>query len=319
MPTLTPRAGHPAPVDGPDHASPLTSDPEWRAQVERIGRFIDARNTAAPSAPVPTATPSPRFPVFPDAARPIVNDMARSALFACVQGKDRRLLDEALLATVEGVEIRFTGRQWNQDDHDLLMQVVHMATQVPLGAYALLSGHTILQELHRGTGGQQYRQLRDDLKRLVAGTVSLRHPARKVEYIGHLVDDAVHDEESHHWLIRLNPTLRALYGPSMYALIDWAQRLQLRGKDLARWLQLYLSTHAAPFPVKVATLRDLSGSRTTALWKFRQRLRHALADLQDLDVLSAWEIDDADLVRVDRGAAITPSQRRHLDRQEMRR
>jgi hypothetical protein len=127
------------------------------------------------------------------------------------------------------------------------------------------------------------------------------------------------NEDSHHWLIRLNPTLRPLYGPSMYTLIDWAQRLQLRGKDLARWLQLYLSTHAAPFPVKVATLRDLSGSRTTALWKFHQRLRHALADLQDSDVLSAWEIDDADLVRVARGEAVTSSQRRHLDRQARRR
>jgi hypothetical protein len=231
----TPRAAHPTPADGPDHAAPPVRDPELRATLERMGRLFAAQD-AAPSA-LPQATPAPRLPVFPAAARPMVNDVARSALFAGVQGKDRQLLDEALLATVEGVEIRFTGRQWNQDDHDLLMQVVHMTAQVPLGAYALLSGHTLLQELHRGTGGQQYRQVRDDLKRLVAGTVSLRHPARKVEYIGHLVDDAVHDEESHHWLIRLNPTLRALYGPSMYALIDWAQRLQLRGKDLARWLQ----------------------------------------------------------------------------------
>jgi hypothetical protein len=310
----TPRAGHPAPVDGPDHASPLTRDPEWRAQVERIGRFIDARNTAAPSAPVPTAAPAPRLPVFPAAARPVVNDVARSALFACVQGKDRQLLDKALLATVEGVEIRFTGRQLNQDDHDLLMQIVHMAAQVPPGASVLLSGYAILRALGRDAGGDQYRQLRDDMERLVAGMVSLRHPARKVEYFGHLVDDAVHDEGSHRWLIRLNPKLRALYGPSTYTLIDWAQRLQLRGKDLARWLHVYLATHAAPFPVKVATLRTLSGSRTTALRKFRQRLRQALADLQVNGDIVAWEIDDTDLVHVDRGAGVSESQRRHLAR-----
>jgi TrfA protein len=310
---FTPRADHPTPADGPAHVR----DPELRATLERMGRIIAAQDAAAP--PVQAPVPPPRLPVFPDAARPVVNDVARSALFACVQGKDRQRLDDALLATVEGVEIRFTGQQLNQDDHDLLMQVVHMAAHVPLGAYALLSGHTLLQELHRGTGGQQYRQLRDDLKRLVAGTVSLRHPARGVEYMGHLIDDAVHDEESHHWLIRLNPTLRPLYGPSMYTLVDWAQRIQLRGKDLARWLQLYLSTHAAPFPVNVATLKDLSGSRTTALRTFRQRLRQALADLQVNGDLVAWEIDDADLVHVDRGAAITTSQRRHLARHAKRR
>jgi hypothetical protein len=140
-----------------------------------------------------------------------------------------------------------------------------------------------------------------------------------VEYFGHLVDDAVHDEGSHRWLIRLNPKFRALYGPSTYTLIDWAQRLQLRGKDLARWLHLYLATHAAPFPVKVATLKDLSGSRTTALWKFRQRLKRALTDLQVNGDLVAWEIDDTDLVHVDRGEAITTSQRRHLERHARRR
>jgi hypothetical protein len=292
-------------------------DPELRATIERMGRLIAAQDDAA--APVPAPVPAPRLPVFPAAARPVVNDVARSALFACVQGKDRQLLDKALLATVEGVEIRFTGRQWNQDDHDLLMQVVHMAAPVPLGDYILLAGHAILRALGRGTSGEQYRQLRDDLERLVAGTVSLRHTTRKVEYIGHLVDDAVHDEGSHRWLIRLNPKLRALYGPSTYTLIDWAQRLQLRGKDLARWLHVYLATHAAPFPVKVATLKDLSGSRTATLRTFRQMLKRALTDLQVNGDIVAWEIDDTDLVHVDRGAAITTSQRRHLARHAKRR
>jgi hypothetical protein len=163
----TSRTASPVPRPGPmasvDDAAGVR-DPELRATLERMGRLIAAQEDAAPPGHAPV--PPLRLPVFPGAARPLVNDMARSALFACVQGKDRRRLDEALLATVAGVEIRFTGRQWNQDDHDLLMQVVHMAAQVPLGTYALLSGHAILPELRRGTGGQQYRQLRDDLKRL---------------------------------------------------------------------------------------------------------------------------------------------------------
>ena len=306
-----PRTHHPAPI--PDAVG--IRDPDLRATLARMGRLIAAQeDERLPTAPAPPV----RLPVFPAAARPVVNDMARSTLFACVQGKDRQLLDKALLATVEGVEIRFTGRQWNQDDHDLLMQVVHMAAQVPLGGTVFLSGYTILRALGRDTGGDQYRQLRDDMERLVAGTVSLRNVARKVEYIGHLVDDAVHDESTHRWCIRLNPKLQALYGPSTYTLVDWAQRLRLRGKDLARWLHLYLATHATPFPVKVATLRTLSGSRTPVLWKFRQMLRRALADLQANGDITAWEIDDNDLVHVERGAAVTDSQRHHLARQQCR-
>ena len=103
--------------------------------------------------------------------------------------------------------------------------------------------------------------------------------------------------------------LQALYGASTYTLLDWEQRKQLRGKESARWLHLYLATHAAPFPVKVATLQALSGSRTTALRKFRQMLRRALMDLQGIAAIVAWEIDESDLVHVDRGVAVTASQR----------
>jgi hypothetical protein len=246
----------------------------------------------------------------------VVNVIARSALFACVQGKDRQQLDNVLLATLKDMEIRFTGWQWNQDDHDLLMQVVHMAAHVPLGTYVRLPSYAILQALGRGTDGRWYQQLRDDFARLVAGTVRLRRTERKAEFIGQLIDDARHDETSPQWMIRLNPALQMLYGPSTYTLVDWAQRTRLRGKDLARWLHLYVATHAKPFPVKVETLRALSGSRTLQLWKFRQRLQLALDDLQDSGAITAWGIDANDLVHVLRGESVTSSQRHHLNRRE---
>jgi len=69
-------------------------------------------------------------------------------------------------------------------------------------------------------------------------------------------------------MYRLDPALRALYGDMTHTLIDWDQRLALKGKDLARWLQLYIASHAKPYPVKVVTLRDLSGSRAKALKNF---------------------------------------------------
>jgi len=113
--------------------------------------------------------------------------------------------------------------------------------------------------------------------------------------------------------------LRALYGDMTHTLIDWDQRLAHKGKDLARWLQLYIASHAKPYPVKVATLRDLSGSRTKALKNFRGKLRLALDDLVDNDDIQRWEIQmPQDLLFVDRGTAISASQRRHLDRNKTR-
>jgi hypothetical protein len=273
---------------------------------------------ARPPEVLPPAPPTAKviqFPLFPTDTRPVANDMARSALFSCVQGKDRQMLDDVLLATVEGVEIRFTGKQLNQDDHDLLMQLVFMAQSKPLGDAVEVPARVILKALGRKTGGEQHRQLCADMTRLVAATIRLS--SARYDYIGHLVDEAGQDKASRYWVYKFNPKLRALYDPSAYTLIDWEDRKKLRGKDLARWLQLYLASHAAPFPVKVETLRELSGSQAT-LKEFRRRLRHALDDLQERHIITAWKIDEHDLVHIDRGATVSASQRRHLGRAKPR-
>ncbi len=254
-----------------------------------------------------------QFPLFPEETRPVSNDIARSALFSCVQGKDRQTVKDTLIATVEGVEIRFTGERFNQDDHDVLMQLVHMAAHKPLGEYVTVPAHSLLKLLGRDTGKSQHKQLRADLIRLRAGTVSLKNSRTRDEYIGGMVDDAMQDGECRYWRFKLNPNLRALYGSANHTLIDWERRRALRGKDLARWLQLYIASHAAPFPVKVTKLRELSGSRAAELFKFRQGLKTALKDLTANGDIAGWELDPAtDLVTVSRGDAITNSQRRHL-------
>jgi hypothetical protein len=101
-------------------------DPDLRASLARLGNSMTKAPSA--SAPEPASTSGAKviqFPLFPESTRPVSNDMARSALFSCIQGKDRRFIKDALLATVDGVEIRFTGEQLNQDDHDLLMQLIN--------------------------------------------------------------------------------------------------------------------------------------------------------------------------------------------------
>ncbi len=294
----------------------VVSDPELRAVLESMGRTMAKRaqeeqaQTPEPERPAPAT--AIQFPLFPEETRPVTNDVARSALFSCVQGKDRQMVKDVLIATVDGVEIRFTGERFNQDDHDLLMQLVFMAKHKPLGEYATIPARAILKALGRKTGGDQHRQLRADILRLFAAAVSLRNTNLKVEYFGHLIDDAAQDEASRYWAYRFNPKLRTLYDPSMYTLVEWEQRKKLRGKDLARWLHLNIISHAAPFPYSVAKLHELSGSRAKALKNFRAQLRIALDDLIAQGAIEAWEIDDNDLVHIYRGKVISDSQRRHL-------
>src|SRR6516162_11112968 len=104
-------------------------DPELRELVEKLGNAM-VRVEQVTAVEKRTAQ-MVQFPLFPEEKRPVSNDVARSALFSCVQGKDRQMFENDLLATVEGIEICFTGRQFNQDDHDVLMQLVYIPTVCP--------------------------------------------------------------------------------------------------------------------------------------------------------------------------------------------
>jgi hypothetical protein len=126
------------------------------------------------------------------------------------------------------------------------------------------------------------------------------------------------DEHTRLYRVCVDPDMAKLYAAGWTA-IDWRRRQELRGKPLALWLHGYYSSHAKPLPVKVGTLRNLSGSKTAALFKFRQQLRKALDELKAIGAIASWQIDAADLVTVDRGDAITASQRRHVIKAKSRR
>ncbi len=257
------------------------------------------------------------LPIIPQETRPAVNVIANSALFAAVQGKDRQLLNDAHLDTQDGVQIIFSGEQFNQDDHDVLMQLVYAASRYELGTPVTVSAHSLLKALGRGTSGKEHNQLKAEIKRLVKGTINLK--TKRFDYVGHLIDDAQQDKATKFWTYRANPTLGKFYDVGNYTLIDWEERKALKGKELARWLQLQLASHARPFPMKVETLRRLSGSRAKSLRHFREQLRIALNDLKAGCIVADWQIDTGDLVHVDRGDATSASQQRHLAKPANRR
>ncbi|HEX2243237.1 MAG TPA: plasmid replication initiator TrfA, partial [Gammaproteobacteria bacterium] len=118
-------------------------------------------------------------------------------------------------------------------------------------------------------------------------------------------------EDTAIYRIRLNPEILKLYTAGWTA-VDWNTRQKLRRKPLALWLHGYYATHAKPLPVKVDTLRSLSGSKAKKLYHFRAALRQALDELKATGAIASWQIDTDELVTVNRGNAITASQRRHL-------
>lgn len=244
---------------------------------------------------------------LPEKSRAVSNATVRAALFAAVQGENRGLFNDVMLASQNGIKIVFSGEQLNQDDHDVFMQLVAMAIHKPLGEDITVSASAILTSLGRGKGGKEHERLKEEIRRLVKGTIDIK--CNGINFIGHLINDALQDEtlpvQNRYWTYQLNPKMAALFGRNQYTLIDWELRKKLKQKDLARWLHLYFASHSAPFPVSVEFLREISGSKTKELKKFRENLKKALEALKEVGFITHWDIEKTtDLVRIDRAASV---------------
>lgn len=250
-----------------------------------------------------------QLPPWHDEKRGTPNSFLRSALFAAIQGKDRVYLEEEILASHKGITVKFTGKQLNQEDLTVWETLVHLAREHPLGNECNFSAYGILGVMELPKGGEQHRQLHSSILRLTACAVEIKHEDRS--YFGSLIEGGVKDDITSHYHVRLNRDLVRLFDDEKWTAITWKQRLQLRRKPLAQALHAYYSTHRAPHPVKLSTLRELTGSQNKQQSDFKRKLKAAFDALVKVRFLQNWEIK-GDLVIVDRVSPSLPQNQKAL-------
>lgn len=273
--------------------------------VARLGEKLRQRQQCRQ--PAPALEQNIQLPLWPESMRGTPNAWLRSALFAAIQGKKRQALKRQLLATVAGVEIRFTGWQLDQSDRDVLDTIVHLGRGKGMGLQELFSARALLVELGLNTGKGDHEWLKDCMARLYSAGVEIT--VGRFTYFGTLLKGA-RDELAGRYVVELDPRLLSMYD-SGWTQIEWAERQALRRKPLAQWLHGWFCSHAVPYPLKVETLRGLSGSCNCQLASFRRQLGKALGDLGKVGAITGWELR-GDMVHVTR--CPTSTQRKHLAR-----
>jgi hypothetical protein len=283
--------------------------------VEKALTSLGAAIAARPQQEEPPKTKAKvvQLPLWPEAVRGVPNSFLRSALFAAVQGKSRRYIENEILGSLDGTSLNFTGMQLEQSHLDVWEQLVHLARLHPLGNVCHFKGNAFLKSIGRTAGKADYNALDRDLDHLRACAVTVRIGSR--EFVGGLLQNAWRDKETGEYRVVIDPTIIKLFYSTEWTGIDFAQRLALRGKPLALWLHAFYSTHAKPYPIKVETLHRLCGSATKCLRAFKQNLKAALDELCSI---TGWTHSiDGDLVTVT--TTPTPAQQKHLSQQRKRR
>lgn len=315
-----------------------------------------SQQESAPVIPLPTkATPSvesagrdPRraeifeFPQTRSTHRAASNDLVRSALFSCVPDKDRiKHIENQRITTLDGTIIEYSGEQLNQDDHDIFMQILYFAAGGGKNGSVIdkgdnievcFSNYELTLSMGKSTGGKNYAKHDQDIKRLLDAKLVVRNSKDKWETEGKQIeyrrlfkeakykkkakkDQVSINEKNGAWCIEISKDIPKYLGMNGFTFINWEKRKLMRG-NLVRWLHLNFASHAEPFPVKVDTLRKLSG-HNSSLNKFREKLKAAFAQLVDLKIISKVEWDtESDLVKVFRYNTMSPSQAAFMARRK---
>lgn len=268
------------------------------ASLERLRQGIAKREAEAESAKVY------QFPLWPESTRGVPNELIRSALFAAVDGHNRRQMRLEPISTHGSTVISFTGAQLTQAHLDVFEGIMHLSRGVYEGNRVQFSGHALLKLIGRRTSGREHDWLYGMLVDLASNTVSICKDNDDF-FFGALLRAGAGSLKRGNYVVEITRELITLFDRG-FTQIQWEQRRNLKQKPLACWLQMYYSSHAKPYPVTVDFLRKQSGSNVAELRKFRQNLKAALEEIKAVGVIKAWCID-ADKVTVDRfGTTATP-------------
>lgn len=252
-----------------------------------------------------------QLPIWNEEQRPILHDLARSALFTCRQKEARAQLKTCPVHSVEHITIFYTGEELRQRDLDVYLVLLHIARGSRIDGWIYFSATSIVKALSWTYSGRSYTELEDCIRRLKACSLEVESRMRsgkKIRYGGSLIGEFALETDGSQvgrWAIKLNPRIVAMFAPGCYSQIDWSIRIKL--SPVAKWLQAFYATNVEPYAMKVERLCRLSGSTAKQLKHFRATLKRALHELTEHGIIDSFQIDETDKVRVIKKARATIS------------
>lgn len=228
------------------------------------------------------------------------NAIFRSALFPALhptQKENRRFLDEEEIFCVAGLKITFTGKQFDQSDLDVYLEILNIARILPLGAPVRFSAHALLKALGLHTGGKEHARLHKVLIRLCGGVVDATDHGKR--YFGQLLHGGIRDEISMNYEIKINPDFAILFGFGMFAKIDLEKRRALGRNNTAKALYGYYATHINPNAHTIETLANLAGLTNSNTRQTKAAIIAAHEAMKNAGILSDYTVTANNTIKAD--------------------
>jgi hypothetical protein len=232
-----------------------------------------------------------QLPLWKHIERAIPNHIARSSLFAPIARGRRKMHDKELLVSRGDVSIYYTGKQLDEADCDVWMQLLHIANQYPLGEPVPINRAEVLRSIGRATGNKDYLWLHESIRRLHLGAIEIEtnkyiiKKGPRVEAL-HLLDGFTYEPEDETYYLRLDKRLIQLFSHAEFALVDWEKRFMITHRiDLAKRLQRLVATSSDKTQrYSLKYLKEVC-CYNSPMRKFKDALLEALEELERLHII----------------------------------
>lgn len=200
------------------------------------------------------------LPSWSDLQRAIPNAVLRSALFVARKRIGLKFVECEEIYAQEGIRIIYTGLRLDMDDCDIWETAINLACAQGNGAECIIKPYKYLQLLNKADTSGYRKYLDRKLSHMNACAVKFEIDGKyQFSYAGSLIL-SVAKSKNEGYKISFDPKLLQLFSSGQFTYIDLKIRKSLSKNPIAKWLHGYYSSHAKPFPIKIKTLVDLSGS-----------------------------------------------------------
>jgi hypothetical protein len=237
------------------------------------------------------------FEVAPwgDDMRGIPNAFARSALFSTRNKREQRgsMQQQRIFNVSSDYEITYTGIELRAIDDELVwQQVIDYSKRVPAGQVVSFTFYQLCKDLGWQINGAYYKKAEACLTRLQASAMQF-YSSR----IGHLESLSlirrfrVADKGSRQSRceVEIDQEMLLIFGGGHYTRVIWERYREL--SPTARRLFDYVASHREPYPIKLETFRELCGSDSDRINKWKEQVNKACRELQESNLVDGAWID----------------------------
>ena len=193
----------------------------------------------------------------------------------------------------------FTGEELDQKDCDVFMALLNLVQEQ--GSYTpICSLYALRKMLSRAKGKRNSEAIKMSIDRLHAASIKMS--SQNVEYAGHLINNFAFDRKKGTYVVELDQRMAHLFNDG-YARFNIETRVQLKG-DLTKFLHGLVLTHEAktarPQTYKLETIHSLSRSKEKNRRNFKIKVRTAMKQLKENNVIIDWCISVGNLLKFTR-------------------